>query len=582
MTILALTSRVSINLPRTVHRLAWISLLCLVAAALLSACDGGDMPTPTPEPTATPTREPTPTPIRTASPGATGLGDPLYPGLGNGGYDVSRYTVTLEIDVDANEISGRTQIEADATQDLSSFNLDFRGLTVTQVAVDGRPADHSRAGYELTIEPGAPIPVGTTFNATVSYEGQPSTSSVPGASFLVGWINYETGIIAYGEPWGASHWLPVNEHPSDKALYTFIITVPEPYEAASNGELTSTTDHGETVTYVWESVHEMASYLAFLAVAQFNDVASESSGGITVVDSVEASIDESARSSLDSVPLIIDFFSELFGRYPFESTGSVVIDEAIPPLETQPRPVYGIQALEVFGDRLIAHELAHQWFGNLLTPASWQDLWLNEGFATYAEWYPFESTGSVVIDEAIPPLETQPRPVYGIQALEVFGDRLIAHELAHQWFGNLLTPASWQDLWLNEGFATYAEWLWLDHKSGGGGFEEFWEMVWPSYGPPANPDPGAPFSGGVYERGAMALHALRGEIGDEAFFKTLREYVSRHAGGNVTTEDFVAVAEEIAGRDLDGLFDSWLFSETTPLPPGRDSGLGNQPPVGQG
>ena len=214
------------------------------------------------------------------------------------------------------------------------------------------PADHSRTGYELTIEPGAPIPVGTTFNATVSYEGQPSTSFVPGTSLQIGWINYETGIIAYGEPWGASHWLPVNEHPSDKALYTFIITVPEPYEAASNGELTSTTDHRETVTYVWESVHEMASYLAFLAVAQFDDVASESPGGITVVNSVEASIDESARSRLDSVPLIVDLFSELFGPYPFDSTGSVVIDGAIPALETQPRPVYGIQALEFFGDRL--------------------------------------------------------------------------------------------------------------------------------------------------------------------------------------------------------------------------------------
>ena len=500
-----------VRLLETLQPTARIALSCLMAVAVITACDDGDISTPTQEPTASPAREPTTTPIRTARPGAEGLDDPLYPGLGNGGYDVSHYTVTLDIDVDANEISGRTQIEADATQDLSSFNLDFRGLTVTQVTVGGRPADHSRAEYELTIEPGAPIPVGTTFNATVSYEGHPSTSYAPGTSLLIGWINYGAGIIAYGEPWGASHWLPVNEHPSDKALYTFIITVPEPYEAASNGELTSTTDHGETVTYVWESVHEMASYLAFLAVAQFDDVASESPGGITVVDSVEASIDESARRSLDSVPLVVDFFSELFGPYPFESTGSVVIDEAIPPLETQPRPVYGIQALEVFGDRLIAHELAHQWFGNLLTPASWQDLWLNEGFATYAEW------------------------------------------------------------------------LWLDHKSGGGGFEEFWEMVWrPSYGPPANPDPGAPFSGGVYERGAMALHALRGEIGDEAFFKTLREYVSRHTGGNVTTEDFVAVAEEIAGRDLDGLFDSWLFSETTPLPPGRDSGLGNQPPVGQG
>ena len=309
-----------VRMLETLQPTARIALLCLVAASLLSACDDGDIPTPTLEPTATPTREPTPTPIRTARPGVAGLDDPLYPGMGNGGYDVSRYTVTLDIDMEANEISGRTQIEADATQDLSSFNLDFRGLKVTQVAVDGLPADHSRTGYELTIEPGAPIPVGTTLNATVSYEGQPSTSSVPGTSLLVGWINYETGIIAYGEPWGAFHWFPVNEHPSDKALYTFIITAPEPYEAASNGELTSTTDHGETVTYVWESIHEMASYLAFLAVAQFDDVARESPGGITVVDSVEASIDESARSILGSVPLIVDFFNELFGPYPFEST----------------------------------------------------------------------------------------------------------------------------------------------------------------------------------------------------------------------------------------------------------------------
>ena len=119
---------------------------------------------------------------------------------------------------------------------------------------------------------------------------------------------------------------------------------------------------------------------------------------------------------------------------------------------------------------------------------------------------------------------------------------------------------------------------------GDGCFEQFWEMVWrPVYGPPANPDPDSLFSGSVYARGAIALHALRIEIGEEAFFKTLREYVSRHAGGNVTTEDLVAVAEEIAGRDLDGLFDSWLFGETTPPPPGMNSGLGSQTaPPGSG
>ncbi len=178
------------RLLKTVHPTARIALSGLMAVAVITACDKGDMPAPTQEPTVATTREPTPTPIQTTRPGAAGLDDPLFPGLGNGGYDVSRYTVTLNIDVEANEISGRAQIEADATQDLSSFNLDFRGLTVTQVAVDGRPADHSRAGYELTIKPGAPIPIGTTFNAVVSYEGRPSTSPVPGTSLLTGWIDY--------------------------------------------------------------------------------------------------------------------------------------------------------------------------------------------------------------------------------------------------------------------------------------------------------------------------------------------------------------------------------------------------------
>ena len=485
----------------------------MTVAILLSACDDSATPTPTPRPTATPTLiptatptvQPTPTPLLDARPGAAGLGDPLYPGLGNAGYDVSRYTVTLGVDVESNTISGSAQIQADSTQDLVSFNLDFRDLTVTHVDVDDRPASHSRSESELTIKPVEPIPAGTAFKATVSYEGQPSTSFVPGIDVQIGWINYETGIIAYGEPWGASHWFPVNEHPSDKALYTFIITVPDPYEAESNGELIETTDHGETVTYVWESGHEMASYLAFLAVAQFDDVVSESPNGIVLVDSFELSISESGRRLLGSAPSIVDYFSELFGPYPFDSTGSVVID-----------------------------------------------------------------VGTFPADGAIPALETQPRPVYEIRTLEFAGDRVLAHELAHQWFGNLLTPASWQDLWLNEGFATYAEWLWEDHQYDRDVFDSFWRQVWrPFFGPPANLDSDTLFSGAVYVRGAMALHALRGEVGDEVFFRTLREYVSRYAGGNVTTEDFIAVAEEIAGKDLGSLFDSWLYDETTPDPPGQ-------------
>ena len=257
-------------------------------------------------------------------------------------------------------------------------------------------------------------------------------------------------------------------------------------------------DHGETLTYVWESSQEMASYLTVLAIARFDEVEGETPSGVSIVNTIERSVDESARHALDRTAEIIEFFGDVFGPYPFESTGAIVIDGPFPFLA----------------------------------------------------------------------LETQPRPVYDARTLDSRGDSIVAHELAHQWFGNLLTPASWRDVWLNEGFATYAEWLWASHKHGRDLFAALWEHArGADLGPPGNPDPHDPFAFTVYVRGAMALHALRGEIGDEAFFRVLREYVARHAGGNVTTADFVAVAEEIAERDLDDLFDSWLYAERIPPTP---------------
>lgn len=471
------------RLRTAAREIARIGLACL-AAAVLTALDGEVSSGIDPRP------------------GAPGAGDPLFRGLGNGGYDVAHYTVALDVDVDANVVSGRTRIEAVATQDLSSFNLDLRGLDVTAVSVNGRSAGHVRDVYELTITPATPIRAGTTFRARVTYEGRPWNRRTPlPKPWLTrpeGWFRYESGIVAFGEPRGASYWYPVNEHPSDKATYTFIITVPEPYEAASSGELVETVDHGDTVTYVWESRHAMASYLTVLAIARFDEVEGTTASGVPIAHSIERSVDESVRQRLENSAAIIDFFSEVFGPYPFDSTGAIVIDGSLPFLA----------------------------------------------------------------------LETQPRPIYEARTLDSVGESIVAHELAHQWFGNLLTPASWRDVWLNEGFATYAEWLWASHKHGTDWYATLRKRAWDAdLGPPGDPDPHDLFALTVYVRGAMALHALRSEIGDEAFFRVLREYVARHAGGNVTTADFVAVAEEIAERDLDDLFNAWLYAERTPPPP---------------
>lgn len=424
------------------------------------------------------------------------MGDPLYPTLGNGGYDVSHYTVKLNVDVEQNFISGSTSIEAVATQGLSSFNLDFRGLTVLDVRVGGQQAAFSRGDYEITVTPVQTIPDGSPFDVVIDYEGNPLADIFPGTDFIGGWVKYETGIYAAGEPWGSSTWYPVNEHPSDKAHYSFEITVPEPYEVAASGDLVEVRDSGNTDTYHWESSHEMASYLATLVISMFDEVITESQGGIPITDFIEESVNESVRDYLRAEGPIVDYFSEIFGPYPFDSSGAIVVDT-----------------------RFLA-------------------------------------------------LETQPRPLYGVDMFFYLGERVVAHELAHQWFGNWVTPATWEDIWLNEGFATYAEWLWEEHTAGTDLSDTFWSTVWrPDYGPPGKPHASDPFAATVYIRGAMTLAALRFEIGDAAFFKVLREYVERHGGGNVSTADFVAVAEEIAGKDLGELFDAWLYAENTPAPP---------------
>ena len=431
------------------------------------------------------------------SPGSLGLGDPLYPGLGNGGYEVSHYTLTLDVDVARNFISGNAEIEANATQALSAFNLDMRGLDVIETRVSGRPASHSRSGNELTIMPNAPIRNGASFLVEVLYQGQPTPDEVPGIGSQIGWIRYPTGIYALGEPWGASTWFPVNEHPSDKASYTFVVTVPNPYEVAAIGELVSVVDDGAASTYTWEARDELASYLTAVAISQFDEVTSQGPQGTPIVDLIEETVEEPGRSHLKKTPEMLGFFTDIFGEYPFETFGAIVIDA------------------------------------------------------------PFLSA-----------LETQTRPVYGSDIIEGLGERIVAHELAHQWFGNLVTPATWQDLWLNEGFATYAEWLWEDHKSGGSAFDVFWDVLWMTdLGPPGKPQPEDPFTAAVYIRGAMTLHALRWEIGDEAFFRALRQYLSRHAGGNASTSDFVEVAEQVSGQDLNDLFDAWLYAEVPPAPP---------------
>jgi aminopeptidase N len=167
------------------------------------------------------------------TPGATGIGDPYYPTLGNGGYDARHYTLDLSVDVRHNRISGAVTIDARTTQDLSRFALDFVGFRISAVTVDDAPAAYRRAARKLVISPAHPILGGRRFSVTIAYSGVPTVITTPSGDG--GWHAYGRGSYVTAEPDGAEGWFPVNDHPLDKATYTFRITVPTGYVAVANG-----------------------------------------------------------------------------------------------------------------------------------------------------------------------------------------------------------------------------------------------------------------------------------------------------------------------------------------------------------
>jgi aminopeptidase N len=214
----------------------------------------------------------------------------------------------------------------------------------------------------------------------------------------------------------------------------------------------------------------------------------------------------------------------------------------------------GVEIRNAFADAVVG-----------VAPAFDEQAAMLEFFSTQFGPYPFDAYGALVVNVPIGlALETQTLSLFGSSFLD---EVIVAHELAHQWFGDSVTPSAWQDIWLNEGFATYAQWLWLEHDGGppvaeqaaashaglgGGGVA------------PGDPGPTRLFDPAVYERGALTLHALRRAIGEEGFAAVLRGWATQRRGANGSTEDFVALAEEVSGQQLDELFDAWLLGEELP------------------
>jgi aminopeptidase N len=428
--------------------------------------------------------------------GAAGLGDPYFPKAGNGGYDVRHYGIRFRYRPNPNYLSARTTVLATATQNLSRFDLDFRHLGITSLRVNGKRASFVRRGQELEIRPRHGLRKGKRFTVQVRYRGHPRPVIDPDGA-KDGWIPTDDGAFVASEPQGAPSWFPCNDYPTDKATYAIRGTVPRGRTVVSNGTLVGRFTHRGRTTFEWRESSPMATYLATATSGRFKLTRSQADG-LRSYDAVDPREAPASVAALARIPAILRLFGPRFGTYPFGTTGAIV-DHA-------PRVGYA--------------------------------------------------------------LETQTRPLYESAP----GVITVAHEIAHQWFGDSVSLKRWRQIWLNEGFATWAEWMWQEHAGGKKLRARFAEL----YSTPAsrdrfwNPPPGNPggpknlFDGTIYVRGGMTLEALREEVGTSTFFEIMRDWARDHAYRNAGTKQFIDLAESDSGRDLGHFFGEWLFKRGKP------------------
>ena len=426
---------------------------------------------------------------------ASAPGDPFFPRSGNRGYDVTRYDIALSYQPRNGRINATATITAVAGQRLSHFSLDLDGLKVTKVRVDGERAKFRRGRGKLKISPRTPPTPGSEFTTVVNYQGRPGLLTDPDGS-QEGWYRTDDGALAVGEPVGTATWIPCNNTLTDKAAFSFQLTVPRGLKGVANGRLTGVERRGAQTVFSWTEGEPMAPYLAGIDIGRGKLVRGKADGvpTWTLVDPRMAAL---SWPVLRKLPEVVRFESSIYGPYPFDAAGSIVDVASFGyALETQTRPIYAF----VPDLTTLVHETAHQWFGNSVGLERWPNIWLNEGFATWTEWYYAERHGGRSAGAIS-------RRLYRVPATNT----------------------------------------------------KFWD--------PPSGHPGTAkniFAVSTYVRGAMALEALREKVGTKTLLKTLRRWTTEHRYGNADINQFIALAEEVSGRDLGPLFQRWLYKRGKP------------------
>jgi len=443
-----------------------------------------------------------------------GVGDRLYPHLGNPGYDVRAYDLSFTYSGDNTKpLTAVTRIDARVTENLERFNLDFSHGTVQSVTVNGDPATFTTAGEDLVVTPDTPLVPGVPLLITVRHTSDPRK---PAGDRDGGWVRTTDGLAMANQADAAHLVFPCNDHPSDKAGFTIRVTAPEGYTAVANGLPAGLERTARTTTWTYRTAHPMATELAQVSIGHSAVLHRQGPHGLPVRDVVPVKDKKALEPWLAKTPGQISWMESKVGPYPFETYG-LLMAQAQTGFELE------TQTLSLFE----------------------KEVFTQPG---YPAWY----VGSIMV-----------------------------HELSHQWFGDSVSPRSWSDVWLDEGHATWYEALYAQEKAdrpmearmkAAYAASDGWRA---SGGPPAAPKPPKAgqkigiFRASVYDGAALALYALRQEIGADAFQRLERKWVATHRDGTATTADFVRLASKVAGRDLSGFLRPWLYGAKTPPMPGH-------------
>ena len=437
------------------------------------------------------------------------LADRYTPDRGDPAYVVTHYDLDLDYKVSTNRLTGRAVLDVTVLEDVRRLVVDLVGLRVLKVSVGGAPAKWVHRGPRVHVTPAAPLPRGRRTQVAITYAGTPGPAATLWGD--VGWEELTEGALVAAQPNGAPTWFPCNDHPSTKATYRITFESDSPYDVVVTGTLVETRVRGSRTRRVFEQHVPMATYLASVHVGRYVRRALVGTN-VPIAVVLPAIHERNVMHDLGRLPEMTQLFGSLFGPYPFaDYTVVVTADDLEIPLEAH--------ALASFGPNWLDGHRRHE--------------------------------------------------------------RLVAHELAHQWFGNSLTPATWADIWLNEGFACYAEWLWAEHADGvpvRASAQTHWSRLarLPQDLVLADPGPVLMFDDRVYKRGALTVHALRLLVGDGVFFELLRDWVQSHRHGSVTTDEFVdlvdvhvrhasgAAGGPAAAERARALLSSWLWA--SPLP----------------